>query len=192
MVPSVLTLHVSTSFLTILLIFFYNFPKCTVTSSWTLFLPLSHNPFISILKNLLKTDLHKENIVMTLTYKKKSQIWKSTTTFIPGHPLACHPDSMSITSLAQKSCLLCPYCTVGSHAYLQICSHPSITIHSCIHPHLSLPHSGHSQCYLIPLHDPWAARGQQGLFCFWNSELCPLPTGLLNYLIFSKTCVCSP
>lgn len=72
MVPSVLTLHVSTSFLTILLIFFYNFPKCTVTSSWTLFLPLSHNPFISILKNLLKTDLHKENIVMTLTYKKKN------------------------------------------------------------------------------------------------------------------------
>lgn len=102
------------------------------------------------------------------------------------------PDSMSITSLAQKSCLLCPYCTVGSHAYLQICSHPSITIHSCIHPHLSLPHSGHSQCYVIPLHDPWAARGQQGLLCFWNSELCPLLTGLLNYLIFSKACVCSP
>lgn len=87
MVSSVLTLQVSTSFSTILLVFFYNFPKCTVTSSWTLFLPPSHKPFIFILKNLLKTDLHKENIVMTLTYKKISnlEVNHNLHTWAPSH-----------------------------------------------------------------------------------------------------------
>lgn len=165
MVSSVLTLQVSTSFLTILLVFFYNFPKCTVTSSWTPFLPLSHNPFISILKNLLKADLHKENIVMTLTYKEISnlEVNHNLHTWAPSRlPPWSHVNHLRSTEVLFVVPLLhCGISCILTDLFPPLHHHPQL--YTPIIFLFFLQDTASAISYLRML--PWAARGQQDLFC---------------------------